>query len=395
MTAVQRREGPRDRRYRFGFVLNTTLGNLTRYQNLRKYAERDPEVESFWAPVSHYTPPDHPSRLRFLPEPLFMRVRVLQQAWPVLKTLGGLDAVMVHLFEADVLCSLRSYVAKRPLHISSNDEAPIIDRSTYPLYPHELAKPVWRQKLRLALDHWRVRHTDEFIPFSRWVSTVLVEHCSAPADRVHPIHVGIDLELWKPRPPAARAPGDSRLRILFVGSDFVRKGGELLLDVFRERFRETAELHLVTRQAPVDLPPHVHVHADFHPNDERLTDLYATCDVVVVPTFADIGPLWVFIEAMAMGLPIIGTDTGANTELVRHGQTGLIVGIGSGSELAAAIEKLLADPDERRRMGQRGRALIEAEYSASCNVPRILETMKQAVDRASGVSTFAAQTGGA
>ena len=200
MTTGQRREGPRDRRYRFGFVLNTTLGNLTRYQNLRKYAERDPEVESFWAPVSHYTPPDHPSRLRFLPEPLFMRVRVLQQAWPVLKTLGGLDAVMVHLFEADVLCSLRSYVAKRPLHISSNDEAPIIDRSTYPLYPHELAKPVWRQKLRLALDHWRVRHTDEFIPFSRWVSTVLVEHCSAPADRVHPIHVGIDLELWKPRP---------------------------------------------------------------------------------------------------------------------------------------------------------------------------------------------------
>ena len=393
MTVGTRKQQPRDRRYRFGFVLNTTLGNRTRYQNLRKYAERDPEVECFWAPVSHYTPPDHPSRLRFLPEPLFMRVRVLQQAWPVLGALRDLDAVMVHLFEADVLCSLRSYLAKQPLHISSNDEAPIVDRSTYPLYPQELAKPVWRQKLRLALDHWRVRHTDEFIPFSRWVSNVLVDHCSAPADRVHPIHVGIDLELWKPRPPAARAPGDSRLRILFVGSDFVRKGGELLLDVFRERFQEVAELHLVTRQAPEDLPPHVHVHADFHPNDERLTDLYAACDVVVVPTFADIGPLWVFIEAMAMGLPVIGTDTGANTELIRHGQTGLIVGLGSGGDLAAAIETLLADPDERRRMGQRGRALIEAEYSAGCNVPRILETMKQAVDRASGVTAFATQTG--
>jgi len=395
MTAAgQRKDGWRDRRYRFGFVLNTTLGNLTRYQNLRKYAERDPEVESSWAPVSHYTPPDHPSRLRFLPEPLFMRVRVLQQAWPVLGALDQLDAVMVHLFEADVLCSLRNYMAKRPLHISSNDEAPIIDRSTYPLYPHELSKPVWRQKLRLAIDHWRVRHTDEFIPFSRWVSNVLVQHCSAPVDRVHPIHVGIDLEIWKPRSPAPES-ADRRLRILFVGGDFIRKGGELLLDVFKNRFQDVAELHLVTRQAPTALPPHVHVHADFHPNDERLTDLYATCDVAVVPTFADIGPLWVFIEAMAMGLPVIGTDTGANTELVRHGQTGLIIGIGNGDELAAAIEAMLADPAERQRMGQRGRALIEAEYSASCNVPRILETMKRAVDRASGVTTFAAQARGA
>ena len=53
---------------------------MTRYQNLRKYAERDGEVDFTWAPVSHYTPPDFPSRLRLLPEPLFMRARVLQQA---------------------------------------------------------------------------------------------------------------------------------------------------------------------------------------------------------------------------------------------------------------------------------------------------------------------------
>jgi glycosyltransferase involved in cell wall biosynthesis len=123
------------------------------------------------------------------------------------------------------------------------------------------------------------------------------------------------------------------------------------------------------------------VHADFHPNDERLTDLYATCDVVVVPTFADIGPLWVFLEAMAMGLPIIGTDTGANTELIRHGETGFVVGTNDGNDLAAAIQSLLRDPEEGRRMGRRGRLLVEAEYNASRNVPRILQTMKIGVER--------------
>ena len=99
-----------------------------------------------------------------------MRARVIQQAWPVLNELASLDAVMIHLFEADVYCSLRSYLHRTPIHVSSTDEAPITDRAAYPLYPSDLTKPVWRQKLRLAIDMWRVRHTDLFIPFSHWAA---------------------------------------------------------------------------------------------------------------------------------------------------------------------------------------------------------------------------------
>jgi glycosyltransferase involved in cell wall biosynthesis len=378
MTVNEQQKQNGERAYKFGFVLNMTVGNMTRYQNLRKYAERDREVDCRWAPVSHYTPPDFPSRLRFLPEPLFMRARVLQQAWPVLGRLSDLDAVMVHLFEADILCSLRSYFDRRLVHVSSTDEAPIVDRSTYPLYPNELAKPPWRHKLRLALDRWRVRHTDQFIPFSEWVANILVDGCGAPAQDVHALHVGLDLDIWCQRPRPER-PADSRLRILFVGGDFLRKGGDLLLDVFRTRFEDCAELQLVSRQAPDKLPPHVHVHADFHPNDERLTELYAQADLLVVPTLADISP-WVFLEAMAMGLPVIGTDTGAIREFIHQGETGFVIGVGDGAALGAAIETLQREPLTRRRMGRAGRALVEAEYSASRNVPRILAIMKRAVD---------------
>ena len=378
MTAGPARHDPDRKPYRFGFVLNTTLGNQTRYLNLRKYAELDASIDFTWAPVSHYTPPDLPSRLRFLPGPLFLRARVLQQAQPVLGKLKELDAVMVHLFEVDLLLALRSCWRKGPIHVSSTDEAPVTDRSTYPLYPDELNKPVWRQKLRLALDLWRVRHTDRFIPFSAWVAGVLTRDCGVPESRVDPLHVGLDLDVWQ-APTQPRTPGP-RVKLLFVGGDFVRKGGNLLLDVFTMHFQDSAELHLVTRQAPKELPPHVHVHADFVPNDPRLVELYAEVDVLVIPTTADTGPLWVFMEAMSMGLPIIGTDTGANTELVRHGDTGLVVGIGDGEALAAAIRTLAADPALRARMGARGRELIETRYSARINVPRILKVMKDAVD---------------
>ena len=353
---------------------------MTRYVTLRKYAQRDGSVSLVWAPVSHFLPQGQGGLLRWLPHGVRLRAFVLAQTAPVLNRLDELDAVMVHLFEADILLSLRRCVKSWPVLFSSTDEAPMVDRANYPLYPSDLHKPVWRQKLRLAIDMWRVRHTDYFVPFSVWAGNILKDLCGAPRDNVHPIHVGLDLELWPSVPRAPFVPNARRIKLLFVGGDFVRKGGELLLNVHARRFSETAELHLVSPQAPHDLPPHVHVYRDFHPNDGRLRKLYAACDVLVIPTTADTGPLWVYMEAMASGMPIIGTDTGSNAKLVRHNDTGLIVPIGNADALGDAVEMLLDDPALRVQMGRNGRALVEASYSAEVNVPRILQLMKDAVD---------------
>jgi len=366
------------KRYRFGFILSTTIGNKTHYLNLRKYAEKDGEVDFVWAPVNHYTAPDFVTPLRVLPEPLFMRARVLQQAHPVLRCLNTFDAVMIHLFEAEVLCSLRSYFPHRAKFISSTDEAPMVDRDNYPLYPNDLLKPAWRQQFRLALDRWRVGRMDGFVPFSDWAGNILVKDCGINPQKVHPIHVGIDLESWRPGPRNDQLT--SPLKILFVGSDFQRKGGTLLLDVFNSRFKDVAQLHIVSKQAPQDLPPNVYVHSDFEPNDQHLIDLYKQVDLVVVPTTADLGPLWVFLEAMAMELPIVGTNTGSNTELVRHNETGFVVKIGDPMELSSAIHELLVNRNLRLQMGARGRRIVEARYSAGVNVPRILQVMKDTAD---------------
>jgi glycosyltransferase involved in cell wall biosynthesis len=146
-------------------------------------------------------------------------------------------------------------------------------------------------------------------------------------------------------------------------------------------------------QAPKDAREGVYVHADFKPNDPRLTRLYQESDVLVVPTTADTGPLWVFMEAMAMRLPVIGTDTGANKELVQDGKTGLIVKIGDGEALGAAIGALLDDVELRRAMGERGRELIESRHSARVNVPLILGRMKDAVNESRGLEPSARQRG--
>jgi len=365
-------------RYRFGFVLNTTIGNLTRFENLRKYAARDLDVRCSWTPVTHLLSVDAASTLRGLPWALAVRLWVLRQMWPALLTLAQQDVVMLHLFEAEIACVARSYFSRRPALVSSTDEAPIVDPDSYPVYPNQMSKPRWRRSFRLWLDRWRASRIDAFIPFTAWGARLLEASCKVPREQIFPIHVGLDLEVWTPRGPRRMASGELP-RLLFVGADFDRKGGNLLLRVFERHFSDSAELHIVSSQAPEDLPGRVHVHRDLQPNDARLIALYASCDLLVLPTDADLVP-WSVLEAMAMQLPVVSTGVGAIPEIVVHDVTGVIVPAGDAEALANAIAGLLSDPDLRRAMGQRGRERIESDFDAALNVPRILAVMKSLAD---------------
>jgi glycosyltransferase involved in cell wall biosynthesis len=258
------------------------------------------------------------------------------------------------------------------------DEAPIVDPDSYPVYPNQMSKPRWRRSFRLWLDRWRASRIDAFIPFTAWGAGLLEDSCKVPREQIFPIHVGLDLEVWTPRGPRRMASGELP-RLLFVGADFDRKGGNLLLRVFERHFSDSAELHIVSSQAPEDLPGRVHVHRDLQPNDARLIALYASCDLLVLPTDADLVP-WSVLEAMAMQLPVVSTGVGAIPEIVVHDVTGVIVPAGDAEALANAIAGLLSDPDLRRTMGQRGRERIESDFDAALNVPRILAVMKSLAD---------------
>ena len=359
------------RRYRFGFVLTTGAGNLTCYQNLRQLAELDPDVECVWAtdPGSH--DPGAGALRR--------RLATLRRAGPVLRQLGRLDAVIFHAFEPYVLAAARSLVARRPLLVVNDDAGPTGDPRFWEGYGL-VGRSALRARARLALDTWCATRVALFFPYSRWVAARFVDECGVPTERVHPIHVGVDVEAW-PFAPRGEDAASEPPKILFVGGDFERKGGPLLVELFARRFAGVAELHLVTRTRPRRPMPGVFAHLDFVPNDPRLRALYAGADLFVLPTFADMSAFAV-IEAMATGLPVVASDVGAMAELVRVGVTGYLVPRGDAQRLGDRIGELLGDPALRRRMGAAGRALAEAEYNAAVNVPRMLQLIKAAVDAA-------------
>ncbi|MBL1174022.1 glycosyltransferase family 4 protein [Pantanalinema sp. GBBB05] len=372
-------QSPSEKLYRFGFLLSTGMGNATRYQNLRKYAEKDLEVECVWAPVKHFIAPDEPNPFWYLPEPFYSRAVVVYQSSPVLRQLGKLDAVMFHLFEAYTLACVRSVFSSRPLIVNAHDDPPVVNPETYPLYENRLVRSSWRRRFRLGVDLWCAKRTELFLPFSEWGRKIWVNECHVPPDKVYPIHVGIDLDIWRYTPKPEIDPA-ARRKILFVGGDFVRKGGDLLLDIYRQQFADQAELHLVTRQPPADLPPNVYVYTDLTPNDQRLFELYSQADLFVFPTRADLSP-FAPMEAMASGCPVISTNIAGVPDTIQHGETGFVIARDDASALATYMQTLLENPQLRRTMGVKGRAVVERDFNAAINVPRILAAMKKTVDQ--------------
>lgn len=70
----------------------------------------------------------------------------------------------------------------------------------------------------------------------------------------------------------------------------------------------------------------------------------------------------VVIEAMGAGLPVIATPAGGTPELVRPGETGVLVDAGDTDGLAAALRRLLQSPEEACRLAENGRRLVEERF---------------------------------
>lgn len=160
-------------------------------------------------------------------------------------------------------------------------------------------------------------------------------------------------------------------RLLFVGNDFVRKGGEDLLEVFLESFSDICELDIVTN-ADVNLPakPNLRIHRGIRPISPEMLQLYRAADIFVMPTHEDVYGM-VFIEAMAAGLPCIGTTVMAVPELVQDGVNGFAITPGDREVLRNVLFKLIDNPDLRLSMGQAGRQLVKEKFDAIENCKKI------------------------
>jgi glycosyltransferase involved in cell wall biosynthesis len=104
--------------------------------------------------------------------------------------------------------------------------------------------------------------------------------------------------------------------------------------------------------------------------DEDLRQAYARATVFAMPGRHSFGPPaqgegfgMVFVEAGAAGLPVVAGRSGGASEAVDDEESGLLVEPNEPTEIAAAIVRLLKDPELARRLGRAGRERAEGRFS--------------------------------
>jgi glycosyltransferase involved in cell wall biosynthesis len=215
---------------------------------------------------------------------------------------------------------------------------------------------------------------------------VLRRHGEETAARFRVVRHGVDLDAWSPGARDASPAG--RLRVLAVGRLVRKKGFDVLLDAlealaargtaFEARLVGAGEEHgaLLAAAARVGAPGSASLVGALPPDGVRDL-LRAWADVVVVPS--RVGPDGdrdglpnVVGEAMACGVPVVGTPVGGIIEMLDDGRTGLVVPSEDAGALASALERLAGDPAQRRDMGSRARAQAEAVFDSRKNVADLL-----------------------
>jgi phosphatidylinositol alpha-mannosyltransferase len=180
---------------------------------------------------------------------------------------------------------------------------------------------------------------------------------------------GVDLARFRPGVPRLRRFDDGTPNILFVGRFDPRKGIPELLRACDEVARQGIPFRLIVvgdgrlraeaeRLAGGALRGRVHFEGRV--GHDYLPEYYASADLFCSPARGGESFGMVLLEAMALGVPVIATDLPGHRSILRHGIDGVLVPRRDPAALAAAIRGMLAEPEERRRMGANGLARAAA-----------------------------------
>jgi glycosyltransferase involved in cell wall biosynthesis len=186
---------------------------------------------------------------------------------------------------------------------------------------------------------------------------------------------GVNLGFWRPNPTLRSSSAQHPSKVLFVGADFRRKGGDLLLEWYKGQRPESVELHIVTRE-PVDSGPGVYVYHNIQPNSDQLIGLYQSSDLFVLPSLAECFGI-ATVEAMAAGLPVIASDVGGTADIIEPERNGFIVPANDVAALSCAIATILGDAPRRQDMGAQSRLLAEERFDLRKNTQHTFNYLKQ------------------
>lgn len=259
---------------------------------------------------------------------------------------------------------------------------------TFTIHPHAFGLFERNQRdVRCELEN-----ASKIVTISRYHRAYIAALCpQIDPDDVEVVYIGIDTNRFRPK---SRKPDSGPISILSIGSLIEKKGHEYLIDacaLLTERGMDFRCLIVGTGHLQESLQTHI----DQHELQDRITllgaldqdhvlelcqtsDIFTLACVVACSGDRDGLPI-VLVEAMACELPVVSTPVTGIPELVRDGETGLLVEERNSSKLADALEKLITDETMRRQLGKQARQMVLEGFQIQNNVANLAAIFRQVV----------------
>lgn len=236
-----------------------------------------------------------------------------------------------------------------------------------------------------------LRLADAIVSSSRCSASWVGERYGIDVSAVPVIHTGIDTGMFRP----ACAEPDGRPTIVFTGRVARSKGVDTLVEAACLLAPEIPGLRLrligriepglredLQRLADTARVPDLVEFLGFVSRSELPREL-CRGNVFAAPSRYEGGPGFVYLEAMACGLPVIACTGSGAAEVIADGATGLLVPAEDVGALAAALRSLLLDAERRNRMGSAARRYAANEAESGICIRRFEQFLESVVGHAS------------
>lgn len=306
---------------------------------------------------------------RFFKNPMAFRIR----SWLISKRLEAEQDPYDLTLQVGVLFDTARYRSRKPNLIYTDYTASLSARKP------DAGRSPFNAKQRskwLILEKEAYQHAAHICTRSQNVKESIIQDYGISSQKISVIGGGVNFERL---PELGTRKKTQRPTVLFIGVDWFRKGGDILLRAFERvslKIPNSRLLMLTQGDIPADFSLHNVEIVRPSWDREKIIDLYRQANVFVLPSRLE---TWgdVLLEAMSFGLPCIGVYGEAMEEIIEDEHTGLLIAPEDPEALSVAMISLLSDPERCKAMGLNARKKIEGEFTWQVVVDHLSEIILQ------------------
>ncbi|MFH1778041.1 MAG: glycosyltransferase family 4 protein [Candidatus Omnitrophota bacterium] len=224
------------------------------------------------------------------------------------------------------------------------------------------------RQLLEKLEEWWICRAHRVIGLSQAIASLTRQHYQIRLKNLPIVSNPLDIEYFRPRQCL-----NNHKTVLYIGRLEFRKGVHVLIRAIPGILKEVPQVKFIFVGDDCGMKAYLRDTVErFNVSDsvefldqmprDKLIGYYQQSSVCVVPSLWENQP-YVILEAMACGKPVIASDTGGISEIIKDKVNGLLVAPGSVIDLTEIIIKVLVDRQLQEKLGDNARKFIENTYS--------------------------------